>query len=218
MAIGPEDNPTMITGQATITQPIDFVMVYSAGTPSWMYVDSGVADRWLFEDSGVAEDPVMDIGPHTFAFRNITATNDVTVKYDCMAKTNCLVALHGGSKVPRLLRICVGCWHNQKSALAYTGDINEESQHFVTGPVLSTTEFNTFTVRYNNGLVTIHYNDATTPIYEVTAPHLVTDINLVGIGGCCGHKYVRAARYDPAWRTETWLTEGSGFSASSTLT
>ena len=95
MAVGPHDNPTLITGQATVTQPIDFVMVFSAGNPSWAYVDSGVADRWLFEDSGVAEDAVMDIGPDTYAYRGINATNDVTVKYDCMARTDCVVSLQG---------------------------------------------------------------------------------------------------------------------------
>ena len=97
MAIGPENNPTLVTGLANITQPVDFVMVWSQITASWMYVNSGVADRWLFDDSGVAPDAVMDIGPSTYAYRSITLTNDVTVKYDCMAAKRCHVALQGDS-------------------------------------------------------------------------------------------------------------------------
>ncbi|KAF0292336.1 hypothetical protein FJT64_009685 [Amphibalanus amphitrite] len=219
LAVGPEDNPTMITGQATVTQPIDFVMVHSTNNvPSWMYVDSGVADRWLFEDSGVAEDAVLEVGPSTYAFRNITPSNDVTVKYDCMAETDCLVMLQGSTAAgPRYVGVCVGCYGNQESCLAYFGDVTGNVLRFVTGPVLSTTQYNTFTVRFNNGHVTIHRNSNAIPIYEVDAPHPVQNIDAVGIGGCCGRKYIRAARYDPTWRTDTWLTEGRGFSASGAL-
>ncbi|KAF0302625.1 hypothetical protein FJT64_025273 [Amphibalanus amphitrite] len=215
MTIGPEDNPTMVTGQAAITQPIDFVKAYSDHAPSWMYVDSGVADPWLFEDSGVAEDAVMVIAPEAYVYRNITVTNDVTVKYDCMAQTDCSVALQGDAATPRILVIYVGL-SKDKSLLLYFGDINTVSQTVTTGPVLSSTEYNTFTVRYNNGLVTIHRNDAANPIYSVNAPHLIT-VKAVGIGGCCSRKYIRVARYDPAWRTDTWLTEGRGYSNGDTL-
>ena len=218
MAIGPENNPTLVTGQATITQPVDFVMVWSQNTASWISVNSGVADRWLFDDSGVTPDAVMDIGPHTYAYRSITPTNDVTVKYDCMADRDCLVTLQGESSSPRMLAICVGCYANQESALAYRGGVDGDLLRFVTGPVLSSAEFNTFTVRYNNGYVTVYRNDAKIPIYAVDVPHPITNINIIGIGGCCGHKYVRAARYDPGWRTDTWMTEGSGYSASDVLT
>ena len=217
MAIGPEDNPTLVTGQADITQSIDFVMVHSSNTASWMYVDSGVADRWLFEDSGVASDAVIDIRSYTFTYRSIIPSNDVTVKYDCKAERNCYVVFQGNSSPPRMLGICVGCYSNQESALVYRGDISGNLKRFVTGPVLSSTQFNTFTVRYNNGYVTVYRNDATTPIYAVNAPHPMTNISIIGIGGRYGHKYVRAARYDPAWRTDTWTTEGSGFSANDVL-
>ena len=183
MAIGPENNPTLVTGQATITQPVDFVMVWSQNTASWISVNSGVADRWLFDDSGVTPDAVMDIGPHTYAYRSITPTNDVTVKYDCMADRDCLVTLQGESSSPRMLAICVGCYANQESALAYRGGVDGDLLRFVTGPVLSSAEFNTFTVRYNNGYVTVYRNDAKIPIYAVDVPHPITNINIIGIGG-----------------------------------
>ena len=158
----------------------------------------------------------MDIGPHTYAYRSINATNDVTVKYDCMAQSDCLVTLQEQAS-NQMLAICVGCFSNRESCLAYRGGITGDLLRFVTGSVLSTNKFNTFTVRYNNGFVTIHRNDATIPIYAVNVPHLMTNINIIGIGGCCGHKYVRAARYDPGWRTDTWMTEGSGFSSNDIL-
>ncbi|KAF0302672.1 hypothetical protein FJT64_025235 [Amphibalanus amphitrite] len=219
LAVGPEDNPTMITGQATVTQPINFVMVHSSNNvPSWMYVDSGVADRWLFEDSGVAEDAVIEIGPPSYVYRNITPSNDVTVKYDCMTKTDCPVLFHGSTMAgPRSIAVCVGCYGNQEIYLSYSGDVTGSMLRSAAGPVLSSTQYNTFTVRFNNGHMTVHRNSNAVPIYEVDAPHAVQNIDVVGIGGCCSRKYVRVARYDPAWRTDTWLTEGRGFSASGAL-
>ncbi|KAF0308122.1 hypothetical protein FJT64_020631 [Amphibalanus amphitrite] len=213
MAVGPVDNPTLVNAKAPITQPINFVTVYSwNNVPSWMYVDSGVADPWLFEDSGVAEDPVIDLRPSTFAYRNINVTSNVTITFDCMAQTDCIVALQQDSPTVRMLQICIGCWSNRESALGYYGDIQLWTLRNYTGPVLSTTEFNTFRVSYDNGLVNVHRNDAAAAIYSVNAPHLMTSINIIGIGGCCGRKYIRTARYDPAWRTDTWMTEGRGYS------
>ena len=123
MTIGPEDNPTLGTARANITQPIGYVMARSSGAPSWMYVDSGVADRWLFEDSGVSEDSIMDIGPDTYVFRNTTPTKDVTVKYDCLSEKDCAVLLQESSPAKRILVICVGCETNDEVALTYYGDI-----------------------------------------------------------------------------------------------
>ncbi|KAF0313162.1 hypothetical protein FJT64_016258 [Amphibalanus amphitrite] len=217
MAVGPVDNPTLVTAKAFVTQPIDFVMVHSYNAPSWVYVDSGVADPWLFEDSGVAEDAVMDIGTDTYVYRNITATSNVTITYDCMTKKNCDVALQQDSPTIRMLRICVGCGRTTYSALLYYGDVEDMTPRIETGPVLSSTEFNTFRVSYDNGFVTIHHNGGATPIYSANAPHLMTNINIIGIGGCCARKSVRVARYDPAWRTDTWMTEGRGFSNSGIL-
>ncbi|KAF0294695.1 hypothetical protein FJT64_007669 [Amphibalanus amphitrite] len=217
MAVGPVDNPTLVTAKAFVTQPIDFVMVYSYNAPSWVYVDSGVADPWLFEDSGVAEDAVMDIGTDTYVYRNITATSNVTITYDCMTKKSCDVALQQDSPTIRMLRICVGCGKTSYSALLYYGDVEDVTPRIETGPVLSSTEFNTFRVTYDNGFVTIYRNGGAAPIYSANAPHLMTSINIIGIGGCCARKSVRVARYDPAWRTDTWLTEGRGFSNSGIL-
>ncbi|KAF0314088.1 hypothetical protein FJT64_001551 [Amphibalanus amphitrite] len=192
-------------------------MGYSYNAPSWMYVDSGVADPWLFEDSGVAEDAVLDIPPATYVYRNITATNNITVKYDCMTGTDCAVALQGDSAAPLVLVICTGCYSNDKSSLIYACDVEGDYEMFTTGPIVSSTEYNTFTVRYDSGHVTVYRNDATTPMYTAKAPYLIQNINIIGIGGCCTRKSVRVARYDPAWRTDTWLTEGRGFSASDSL-
>ena len=211
LAIGPEANPTQVTATASLTQPMGYVMVHSVHANSWMTVDSGVADRWLFEDAGVVEDAVINVAFESYAFRHINATNDVTVKYDCKAPFDCNVYLsRGDSSV--VLSICVGCRQNTQSILTYHGDFYQEAHVVNTGPVLSDTEFNTFTVRYNNGAVTIHRNEAATPIYQAVAPHLIPDITLIGIGGCCSRKTLRVARYDPGWRTDTWLTEGRGYS------
>ena len=211
MAIGPEANPTQVTATANLTQLIDYVMVHSAYANSWMSVDSGVADRWLFEDAGIAKDAVMNVASNSYAFRHISASNDVTVKYDCKAARDCNVLL--GREDSRLvLVICVGGWSNAQSGLLYYGDIRLDDHLVKTGPVLNANEFNTFTVRYNNGAVTVYRNEAAAPMYQAVAPHLIPDITLIGIGGCCGAKVVRTARYDPGWRTETWLTEGRGYS------
>ena len=45
----------------------------------------------------------------------------------------------------------------------------------------------------------------------------MTNINTIGIGGCCSRKKVRAARYDSCWRTDTWRTEGYGYSTGNFL-
>ena len=211
LAIGPEDNPTQVTAKVVLSQSINFITNYSPRVDSWMYVDSGVADLWLFDDLGVAADAIMSVSPHAYIFRSINASNDVTVKYDCMAKSDCNVRLRGDE--PHTLTICIGCEENTQSVIFYEDATIEASPWYRTGPVLSAFEFNTFTVRYNSGFVTVYRNDAAAPIYEVTVGRPVTNINLIGIGGsCCGHKFVRAARYDPGWRTDTWLTEGRGYS------
>ena len=211
LAIGPDANPAQVTTTAIITQPINYVMVHSIHSNSWMTVDSGVADRWLFEDAGVVEDAVINVASDSYAFRHISTTSDVTVKYDCKAARDCNVLL-GREDSNQVLVICIGCWVNANSMLLYYGPIREDRNVVNTGPVLSATEFNTFTVRYNNGSVTVYRNEATTPMFQAVAPHLMPDISLIGIGGCCGAKAVRIARYDPGWRTETWLTEGRGYS------
>ena len=210
MAIGPETNPTLVTAFAPLSQPIDFVMVHGYGGDCWMKVDSGVADRWLFEEAGVVTDAVMTVSTDSYAFRRISATSELTVKYDCMALRDCVVMLRGATR--QVLVICIGCWDDTQIGLNYYDDIVEDTNVFQTGAVLSETEFNTFTVHYSAGHVTVHRNDGKVPIYAATAPHPMPDITLIGIGGCCGHKTVRVARYDPTWRTDTFLTDGTGYS------
>ncbi|KAF0300555.1 hypothetical protein FJT64_026955 [Amphibalanus amphitrite] len=209
MAIGPASNPTLVTAYASVSQSIDFVMVYSANADSWMTVDSGVADPWLFEESGVATDAVITVPSDSYVHRRITATRSLTLKFDCKALRDCAVRFRGETRVA--LNVVIGGWDNTATGLIYYGDIGGQF-HVVSSAVLSDTEFNTFTVHYNNGSITVYHNEAATPFYTATAPHAMPDITLIGIGSCCGPKTIRVARYDPAWRTDTWLTEGSGYS------
>ncbi|KAF0290246.1 hypothetical protein FJT64_011560 [Amphibalanus amphitrite] len=212
MAIGPASNPTLVTGSAILTQPLNFVAVHSGknAADSWMKVDSGVADSWLFEETGVDTDVAMPIPNHSYVYRRINATNNVTVKYDCKARSDCVVRLRGDPR--QVLNIVSGARDNTGFLLKYRAVTSEDIEFVNTGPVTSETEFNTFTVHYNSGSVTVHRNDAPSPIYTATTPYSMPEITLIGLGGCCGNKTIRAARYDPAWRTDTWLTEGRGYS------
>ncbi|KAF0291878.1 hypothetical protein FJT64_010065 [Amphibalanus amphitrite] len=210
MAIGPVTNPTMATAFASVSQPLDFFTVHSEHADSWMRVDSGVADPWLFQEAGTATDAVMTVPSYSYVFRQIAATNEVTVKYDCKAARDCIVRLQGSAHL--VMDIIVGGWFNEGIGLIYYGDSGITSGYLRTGPITTDSEFLTFTVHYSSGDITIHQNDGAIPIYTTTAPHQIPDITLVGIGGCCGPKTIRVARYDPAWRTDTWMTEGSGYS------
>ncbi|KAF0311602.1 hypothetical protein FJT64_001824 [Amphibalanus amphitrite] len=211
MAIGPASNPTLATAFASVSQPLDFVMVHSSYADSWMTVDSGVADPWLFEEAGTTADAVMTVPSDSYAYHSISPTNEVTVKYDCMAQRDCVVILRGNSQ--QVLVVCIACWEDTQMGLNYYGEpIQGDTNLFRIGPLLSETVYNTFTVHYSSGKVTVYRNDGKLPIYAATAPHAMPEITMIGIGGCCGAKTVRIARYDPAWRTDTWLTEGSGYS------
>ena len=144
--------------------------------------------------------------------RKITPSLDVNVTYDCKADKYCNVFFR--SEYPHMLTVYVGGWENSACGIAYNDStwgpwlLKQD-----TGAVLSETEYNTFTVRYNNGAVTVVRNDDSVPIYDVTVPTLLPPISSVGIGSLFwgGHKSVRVARYDPAWRTDTWKTTGTGF-------
>ena len=213
MAIGPASSPSLVSGATGAVGEIAHLVGASSGPESYLQVLSGgVADAWLFEEAGTGPDPVFSI-QHTMIARRIEPSVDVSVKYDCKAQYYCSVYLR--SDYPEMLSVFVGAWSNTASGLAYNKGYNAPYYCKVnTGPILTATEFNTFTVRYNNGSVTVFRNDDSEPMYNVTAPTLLPPITSVGIGSMHwgGPKEIRVARYDPAWRTDTWITDGTGFS------
>ena len=117
------------------------------------------------------------------------------------------------SEFPNMLTVYVGGWDNSACGVAYNDSTwGPWLLKHSTGAVLTDTEFNTFTVRYSDGQVTVLRNGVS--IYDVTVPQLLPPITSVGIGSIFwgGRKTVRVVRYDPAWRTDSWLTDGIGFS------
>ena len=213
MSIGPSDNPTLVSGQISETLgDIVYLAGTSDGGESYLKMANNVADPWLFDDEGTNSDPIFSFGDNMIV-RRIEPSLDVTVKYDCKAERYCNVFLR--SQYPHMLTIYVGGWHNTACGIGYNNSrYGPWLMKTETGPVLSSESFNTFTVRYNNGDVTVYWNDNPEPIFDVTVPHLLPPITSVGIGSMWwgSWKSVRVARYDPAWRTDTWLTDGLGFS------
>ena len=211
MSIGPSHNPTLVSGETGAVEEIVYLAGTSSGPESYLKVARNVADEWLFDEDGTDADPIFAFGDSMIT-RQIEPSTDVTVKYDCKAEEYCSVFFR--SAYPSMLTVYVGGWHNSACGIAYN-----DSRHGpyllkqVTGPVLSATEFNTFTVRYSSGAVTVFMNDAIEPIYDVTVPTPLPPITSVGIGSMFwgSWKEVRVARYDPAWRTDTWKTDGTGF-------
>ena len=211
MAIGPAADPALVSGQTGEVGEIAHLAGTSSGPESHLQVDSGVADAWLFEEQGTGADPVFSIG-RTMIARRIEPSVDVTVRYDCRAESHCGAYFRSG--YPHMLTVFVGAWSNSASGLAYDEGRSPYYNYTATGPILSHVEWNTFTVRYNDGSVTIYRNGTAEPIFDVTAPTLLPPITSVGIGSMHwgSWKEVRVARYDPAWRTDTWRTDGTGFS------
>lgn len=213
MAVGTLQERASITGQADIEgKTFDFIWVNSFGRPSVLDIHSGgVADSWLFEEQGSGEDPVFEILAGTYISLRISPTTDITVKFDCKAASYAHVAFDHDDPETRPL-VCLGCNHN--TAIKLTS-VNKQDMKWTnidysltTSPILNENEFNTFTVRYGSGAVTVHKNDDI--IFSANATtSLIFD--KVIIGSTVTPQSVRLARYDPRWRTDTWRTEGRGF-------
>ncbi|KAF0304876.1 hypothetical protein FJT64_023397 [Amphibalanus amphitrite] len=208
--LGPAGNPSLVSVPAAGVSDIGYLSATSSGPESLLQVEKFAADEWLFDEQGTSADPIFSFG-QTMISRQIEPTVDVTVKYDCMSKSYCSVYLR--SEYPRLLTIFIGAWSNSASGLAYDKGSSVYFNQTNTGPVLSPTEFNTFTVSYRNGSVTIFRNDESEPIFNVTS-ELMPPITSVGIGSMHwgSWKSVRVARYDRAWATDSWITDDIGFS------
>ena len=230
LAMGPVDNPNLLNITQPLTLTYHFVVVESIVNESWMYIDSGVADPWLFKESGTESDPVFEIsGPWNPANaaligRYIDPANDVTLKYDCMAKSNC----HAYFYLSTSERLKVGVGSSSNTAYSLTlqkqlrGLINKDCCKLISAtPVCIKDEFVTFTIRYNRGHVTVFRNNDTEPAFSATTPEDwlprdTTTVTRVALGHRTDPyelRRVRVARYDDNWATDTWLTTGTGFSS-----
>ena len=217
LTLGTAAAPALVTvAAATGTSGARFLMASADGAGAELRLGSGAADPWLLQPAADPADQVFEIEPCSLLRPPVAATDDVSITYDCDADRDCGVYLSDGDPT-RLLGVTVGGWGNTRCALqVYRTDTGSASYHEAdTGPLLTAGTFVTLTVRYRAGEVTVQRSTDAAPVFQATAPPLLGDITSVAVGSMWhegGRKRVRLARYDPAWASDTWRTQGTGFS------